>query len=140
MLYLQIKGHPKVVHKLGEFIQRTFTISVTLKHHALGAVAILEILSTYTLDQTCVSGNGMFHRLFWAYEPCIKGFTFYNLLFKLMERGCTGNIKGALLMALAQDGNNNIFPIALTLVEGWWMDFFSQKNLRLHIAHNLIYA
>ena len=47
-----------------------------------------------------------------------------------------GKYKGTLLMAVAQDGNNNIFPVAFALVEGEtggaWRVFL--KNLRTHVA------
>lgn len=44
---------------------------------------------------------------------------FVNLLYKLMKHGSTGKYKGTLLMTVTQDdNNNNIFPIAFSLVEG----------------------
>ena len=111
---------------------------VALKYYAPGTVIILETLSAFTPDRTRVSGNGIFHRLFWAFEPCIKGFAFCKPIIQIDGTWLYGKYKGTLLMAVAQDGNNNVFLIAFALVEGetggaW--NFFL-KNLRLHVAPN----
>ncbi|XP_050878765.1 uncharacterized protein LOC127082574 [Lathyrus oleraceus] len=97
---------------------------VALNHYDSGTVAILETLLTYTSDETCVSDNGIFHRFFWAYEPCIKGFSFCKTIIQIDETWLYGKYKGMLLMVVTQDGNNNIFPTAFSLVEwetvgGW---------------------
>ena len=47
-----------------------------------------------------------------------------------------GKYKGTLLMAVAQDGNNNVFPISFSLVEGemagGWGFFL--RHLRAHVT------
>ncbi|XP_057739684.1 uncharacterized protein LOC130956688 [Arachis stenosperma] len=47
-----------------------------------------------------------------------------------------GKYKGALLVAVSQDGNNNIVPIAFALVEGETSDawFFFLRHLRTHVV------
>lgn len=109
---------------------------MTLKYYALGTVVILETLLTFTPDRHCVGGNNIFHRLFCAYEPCITGFAFCKLIIQIDGTWLYGKYKGTLLMAVAQDGNNNVFPIAFALVEretaAAWSFFL--KNLRLHVA------
>jgi hypothetical protein len=47
-----------------------------LKTYIPEIVAIMETLPAFTPDGTCVAGNRIFHRLFWAFELCIKGFAF----------------------------------------------------------------
>jgi hypothetical protein len=50
--------------------------------------------------------------------------------------------KGTLLMAVAQDGNGNIFPIVFALVESETKEAwsFSLKNLRIHVTPKQTYA
>lgn len=49
---------------------------VALKTYASRTVTILETFLAYSQDKTCVDGNRIFHQLFWAFQPCIKGFVF----------------------------------------------------------------
>lgn len=104
--------------------------------YAPGTVSIMETVSAYSQDGTCVHGNGIFHRLFWAFQPCIKGFAFCKPVIQIDGTWLYDKYKGTLLMAVAQDGNNNIFLIAFALVEGettaGWSFFL--KNLRTHVA------
>jgi hypothetical protein len=46
-----------------------------------------------------------------------KGFAFCNPIIQIDGTWLYGKYKGTLLMAVAQDGNNNVFPIALALVK-----------------------
>jgi len=96
----------------------------------------METLPAYTPDRMCAVGNRIFHRLFWAYQPCIIGFSFCKPIIQIDGTWLYGKYKGTLLMAVAQDGNNNIFSIAFALVEGetaeGWSFFL--RNLRLHVA------
>lgn len=55
---------------------------------------------------------------FGRFNHASKVFHSTDLLFKLMENGLYGKYKGTLLMAIAQDDNNNVFLIAFALVEG----------------------
>ncbi|KAI5394026.1 hypothetical protein KIW84_060931 [Lathyrus oleraceus] len=56
--------------------------------------------------------------LFWAFDPCIKGFAFYKPIIQIAGTCLYSKYRGTLLMAVAQDDNNNVFPIAFALVEG----------------------
>lgn len=89
-----------------------------LKTYAPDTVAILETLPAGGPDGTLVGGNRIFNRLFWAFKPCIKGFSFCKPIIQIDGTWLYGKYKGTLLMAVAQDGNSNVFPIAFALVEG----------------------
>jgi hypothetical protein len=83
-----------------------------------------------------IDGQEFFERLFWAFKPCIEGFAHCKPLVQVDGTFLTGKFKGTLLLAVAQDGNNHIFPVAFALVEGetkkaW--NFFL-KNLREHVT------
>ena len=107
-----------------------------LRLYSPGTVSIMETLPAQSPDGTRLEGNGIFHRLFWAFRPCIIGFTFCKPLIQVDGTWLYGKYKGSLLMAVAQDGNSNIFPIAFALVEGEtaaaWSFFL--KNLRTHVT------
>lgn len=109
---------------------------VALKSYALRTVTILETLPTYTTDRTCISGNRIFHRFFWEFQPCIKGFALCKTIPQIDGTRIYGKYKGTLLMVVAQDDNSNIFLVAFALVEGetigGWSCFL--KNLKAHVA------
>ncbi|CAK8571481.1 unnamed protein product [Lathyrus sativus] len=109
---------------------------LALQKYVPGTVVILESLPAYTPEGTCVAGSRIFSRLFWAFQPCIKGFAFCKPVIQVDGTWLYGKYKGTLLMAVAQDGNNNIFSIAFALVEGEtgeaWSFFL--RNLRTHVA------
>nr|KYP41841.1 hypothetical protein KK1_036766 [Cajanus cajan] len=59
-----------------------------------------------------------FHRVFWTFKPCINGFKYYKPIFQVDGTFLYGKYKRNLLVAMAQEGNNKIFPIAFAIVEG----------------------
>ncbi|XP_015932905.1 uncharacterized protein LOC107459205 [Arachis duranensis] len=77
-----------------------------------------------------------FHRLFWTFPPCIEAFHHCKPLVSIDGTHLYGKYGGTLLLAIAQDGNSNILPIAFALVEGEnvesWSFFLS--NLREHVT------
>ncbi|CAK8574079.1 unnamed protein product [Lathyrus sativus] len=83
-----------------------------------GFVIQLETLPIITEDGTQLDDKWKFHRLFWVFEPCIRGFSHCKPIVQIDGTWLYGKYKGTLLMVVAQDGNGNIFPIAFALVEG----------------------
>ncbi|KAL4304928.1 uncharacterized protein LOC107646305 [Arachis ipaensis] len=78
----------------------------------------------------------MFHRVFWMFPPCTEAFKHYKSLISIDGTHLYGKYGGTLLMAIAQDGNANILPIAFAVVEGEtkeaWSFFLSY--LRQHVT------
>ncbi|XP_058783004.1 uncharacterized protein LOC131657649 [Vicia villosa] len=107
-----------------------------LQIYAPGTVTILETLPAQSPDGTSLQGNVIFHRLFWAFRPCVQGFSYCKPILQIDGTWLYGKYKGTMLMVVAQDGNSNIFPVAFALVEGetagGWGFFL--KNLRTHVA------
>src|SRR3954463_15378723 len=107
-----------------------------LHSYAPGTVTILETLHAHAPDGNPVQGNGIFHRLFWAFKPCVRGFAHCKPILQIDGTWLYGKYKGTMLMAVAQDGNNNIFPVAFAIVKGEtaaaWSFFL--RNLREHVA------
>ncbi|XP_058726374.1 uncharacterized protein LOC131597713 [Vicia villosa] len=89
-----------------------------LQIYAPGTVTILETLPAQSPDGTCLQGNVIFHRLFWTFHPCVQGFAYCKPILQIDGIWLYGKYKGTLLMAVAQDRNSNIFPVAFALVEG----------------------
>ncbi|XP_058750748.1 uncharacterized protein LOC131623742 [Vicia villosa] len=107
-----------------------------LQIYAPGTVTILETLPAQSPDGTSLQGNVIFHRLFWAFRPCVQGFSYCKPIPQIDGTWLYGKYKGTMLMVVAQDGNSNIFPVAFALVEGetagGWGFFL--RNLRTHVA------
>ncbi|CAK8541119.1 unnamed protein product [Lathyrus sativus] len=73
----------------------------------------------YTTDDTLAEGKHIFHRLFWVFQPRIRGFAYCKPILQINGTWLYDKYKGTLLMAVAQDDNNNIFHVAFALVEGY---------------------
>ncbi|XP_025678700.1 uncharacterized protein [Arachis hypogaea] len=78
----------------------------------------------------------MFHRVFWTFPPCVEAFKHCKSLISIDGTHLYGKYGGTLLMAIAQDGNANILPIAFAVVKGEtkeaWSFFLSY--LREHVT------
>nr|XP_029154668.1 uncharacterized protein LOC112805316 [Arachis hypogaea] len=82
-----------------------------------GAVTVLKTSPVRVrgeVDESTV----YFHRLFWTFPPCIEAFRHCKPLVCIDGTHLYGKYGGTLLLAIAQDGNSNILPIAFALVEG----------------------
>ncbi|XP_025664579.1 uncharacterized protein [Arachis hypogaea] len=79
-----------------------------------------------------VQGVRVLHRVFWSFYPCIVAFRHCKPLVQVDGTHLYGKYKGALLVAVVQDGNQNIVPIAFAIVEGETADAweFFLTNLR----------
>ncbi|RYQ80375.1 hypothetical protein Ahy_Scaffold1g106832 isoform A [Arachis hypogaea] len=84
-----------------------------------------------------IQGVRVLHRVFWSFYPCIVAFKHYKPLVQVDGTHLYGKYKGALLVAVAQDGNKNIVPIAFAIVEGETADaweFFLTNLWRYVVA------
>lgn len=78
----------------------------------------LQTLLVLSNEGTHINGARIFHRLFWDFQPCIKGFAFCKSIVQVDGIWLYGKYRGTLLMVVPQDENWNIFPIDFALVEG----------------------
>ncbi|KAL4285557.1 hypothetical protein GQ457_16G010830 [Hibiscus cannabinus] len=101
-----------------------------------GTIVRYQLLDAKDRDGQLVQGHKFFHRLFWAFKPCIEGFPFCKRMVQVDGTWLYGRYSHVLLIAVAQDGDNNIFPIAFAIVEQEtaeaWNFFLS--NLREHVV------
>ncbi|XP_025652920.1 uncharacterized protein [Arachis hypogaea] len=65
-----------------------------------------------------VQGVRVLYRIFWSFYSCIVAFRHCKSLVQVDGTHLYGKYKGALLVAVAQDENQNIVPIAFAIVEG----------------------
>ncbi|XP_015958270.1 uncharacterized protein LOC107482331 [Arachis duranensis] len=100
-----------------------------------GTVTVLQTSPVRVVDQIDES-TVYFHHLFWTFPPCVEAFQHCKPLVSIDGTHLYGKYGGTLLLAIAQDGNSNILPIAFALVEGKndesWSFFLS--NLRMHVT------
>ncbi|RYR28358.1 hypothetical protein Ahy_B01g052467 isoform B [Arachis hypogaea] len=82
-----------------------------------GSVAVLKTSPVRVGGQVDES-QAYFHRLFWTFPPCIEAFRHCKPLVSIDGTHLYGKYGGTLLIAIAQDGNSNILPVAFALVEG----------------------
>ena len=58
-----------------------------------------------------------FYRVFWAFGPSIEGFKHCKPMISIDVTFLYGKYKGKLMIAMAQDTNNSVYPLAFTIVE-----------------------
>nr|KYP45726.1 hypothetical protein KK1_032725 [Cajanus cajan] len=77
-----------------------------------------------------------FYKVFWTFKPCIDGFKYCKPIVQVDGTFLYGKYKGTLLMAMAQDSNNKIFPIAFAIIEGETTNvwFFFLHYLKRHVC------
>ena len=75
-----------------------------------------------------VPGTCILNSMFWAFGLCIRGFRHCRPMISIDATHLYGKYKGKLLIAMATDGNNEIYPLAFAVVEsesteswGWFL-------------------
>ena len=73
-------------------------------------------------------GTYKFKSVFWAFRPCIVGFKHCRPVMSIDATHLYGKYKGKLLITMATDANNKIYPLAFAIVEsestetwGWFL-------------------
>ena len=73
-------------------------------------------------------GTCTFKSVFWAFRPCIVGFKKCRPVISIDATHLYGKYKGKLMIAMATDANNKIYPVAFAVVEsestetwGWFL-------------------
>ncbi|XP_015954825.1 uncharacterized protein LOC107479198 [Arachis duranensis] len=104
-------------------------------HKDPSAVVHFETMPAYQGDDL-VPNIRVLHRVFWSYYPCIRAFRHCKPIVQVDGTHLYGKYKGCLLVAVSQDGNNNIVPIAFAIVEGETSEawHFYLSNLRQHVV------
>ncbi|KAH7837736.1 hypothetical protein Vadar_017411 [Vaccinium darrowii] len=76
-----------------------------------------------------IPGTVIFDQVFWAFAPTIAGFRYCRPVICVDGTFLTGKYKGMMLVAVSQDAENQIFPIAFAIVDretkeswGWFLN------------------
>ncbi|KAE8671532.1 Type I inositol 1,4,5-trisphosphate 5-phosphatase CVP2 [Hibiscus syriacus] len=74
-------------------------------------------------------------QVFWSYPQCVNAAKYCKPVVQIDETFLYGKYKQVLLLAVVQDDNRNILPVAFALVEGEDTDSwaFFLRNLRAHV-------
>nr|XP_025703500.1 uncharacterized protein LOC112805322 [Arachis hypogaea] len=101
-----------------------------------GSVVQIETRPLYNGNNEEAQGVKIFHRVFWSFNPCVRAFRHCKPLVQVDGTHLYGRYKCTLLVAVAQDRNQNIVPIAFSLVEGETADawHFFLRNMRMHVV------
>ncbi|XP_025628579.1 uncharacterized protein [Arachis hypogaea] len=81
-----------------------------------GTICELRAVSYYD-RHLLVRDCSMFDKVFWAFPSCVEAFKNRKPFVSVDGTHLYGKYGGVLLIAVAQDGNNNILPIAFAIVE-----------------------
>ncbi|RYR47380.1 hypothetical protein Ahy_A07g033310 [Arachis hypogaea] len=99
----------------------------------------IETAPAYHRDEV-VQDVRILTRVFWSFYPCIRVFRSCKPIVHVDETHLYGKYKGALLVAVSQDGNGNIVLLAFAVVEV--MDHGNLQELSeccvRHIASNFL--
>ena len=69
------------------------------------------------VDDNYERGTCTFKFVFWAFCPCIVGFKYYKPVISIGATYLYGKYKGKLMIAMATNANNKIYPLAFTVVK-----------------------
>ncbi|XP_004506765.1 uncharacterized protein [Cicer arietinum] len=106
---------------------------LAFKHYLPSTVTDIEV-GPFIEDDQRVPSKAVFHRLFWSFQPCIRGFDHCKPVVSVDGTWLYGKYRGTLLMAIAQDGDSHTIPIAYAIVEGETSNgwFFFLSRLRIY--------
>ncbi|XP_025650024.1 uncharacterized protein [Arachis hypogaea] len=78
----------------------------------------------------------IFDKVFWSFQACVETFKHSKLFVSVDGTHLYSKYGGVLLIAVAQDGNSNILPVAFAITESETMESWSSflTNLRQHVT------
>ncbi|XP_057740420.1 uncharacterized protein LOC130957591 [Arachis stenosperma] len=98
-------------------VQSKFNYTITMVAKEPSVAVEYETAYGYRGDEL-VEDLHILTRVFWAFYSCIKAFRSCKPVIQVDDTYLYGKYKGIFLVAISQDGNRNIVPLAFTLVEG----------------------
>ena len=107
--------HKAIRHLFGDFSQSYTELSrlfLVIEQSNPGCVIIWK---------TChinMPNTEMFQLVFWLFKPTIEGFEHCRLVMSINGTHLYGKYKGKLLIAMACDENNQLFPLTFSITEG----------------------
>ena len=87
------------------------------------------------MDDNYERGTCTFKSVFWAFRPCIVRFKHYRPVISIDATHLYGKYKWKLMIAMATDANNKIYPLAFVVVKsestetwGWFLACRSEER------------
>ncbi|XP_027351418.1 uncharacterized protein LOC113862536 [Abrus precatorius] len=108
--------------------------SVAMCDAVRGSIVQLDAVKAYRNDEL-VHDVQILCRIFWNFAPCIRAFRHCKPLVQVDGTHLYGKYKRALLVAVAQDDNQNILPIGFAIVEGETADGYSRTESEFNIHY-----
>ena len=71
----------------------------------------------YCITPTGEDDTVFLHYVFWSFSPCIDGFKYCKLFISIDGTHLYDKYQGKLLVTMATDTNNKIFPLAFAVVD-----------------------
>ena len=71
----------------------------------------------YRITSTDEDDAVLLHYVFWSFGPCISGFKYCKPVISIDGTHLYGKYQGKLLVAMATDANNKVFPLAFAVVD-----------------------
>ena len=71
----------------------------------------------YRITPTDEDDTVLLHYVFWSFDPCISGFKYCKPVISIDGTHLYGKYQGKLLVAMATDDNNKVFPLAFAVVD-----------------------
>ena len=71
----------------------------------------------YRITSTDEDDIILLHYVFWSFCPCISGFKYCKAVISINGTHLYGKYQGKLLVAMATDANNKVFPLAFAVVD-----------------------
>ena len=72
---------------------------------------------SYRTTPTSVDDTVFLHYVFWSFDPCIDGFKYCKPIINVDGTHLYGKYQEKLLVAMATDANNKVFPLAFAIVD-----------------------
>ena len=71
----------------------------------------------YHITSTDEDDAVLLHYVFWSFGPCISGFKYCKPVINIDGTHLYGKYQGKLLVTMATDANNKVFPLAFAVVD-----------------------
>nr|XP_023903554.1 uncharacterized protein LOC112015381 [Quercus suber] len=71
----------------------------------------------YRITPTDEDDTVLLHYVFWSFGPCISGLKYYKPVISIDGTHLYGKYQGKLLVVMATDANNKVFPLAFAVVD-----------------------
>ena len=107
----ETKGYCKHKRELGRVVSKVAEVLLAYKDNDSGTQVSFRSING-DIPRTII-----FKYVFWAFVPSIVGFAHCRPVISIDGTHLCGKYRGKLLIAMATDANNEIFPLAFAVVD-----------------------